>query len=72
MIITITNINANDGYVNLRDEIIGKEFDAELTFTNVQIADWYTVVGKFVDEELNNKLFGNTDPIILSTVKYKL
>ena len=72
MIITISDMNINDGYITHRDEIIGKEFDAEITFTNVQIDGWYTAVGKFVDEEFNIKLFGKTDPIILSTIKYSL
>ncbi|MCK5535305.1 MAG: hypothetical protein KAI79_00685 [Bacteroidales bacterium] len=73
MKIIITDINHNDYYYQFKDELIGKEFESDITFSNVMLEGWKTAVGNFTNQIFDSKVNGGKPseaPITLTTIKY--
>jgi len=74
LLLKIEDIHPNDGYINEKEKIVGKWFEAVLTTSNTQYDGWSMIAGSFVDKTGIEGLDNATQdfPIVISIAKYSL
>jgi len=74
LLLKIEDIHSDDGYINEKEKIVGKWFEAFLTTSNTRYDGWNMIVGTFVDKTGINGLDEATqnNPIVISIAKYSL